>query len=173
MKKKILGLVMGAVLFSMASFFSTIDSYAANKYELIEMGEYGRPFLVEVEDSKEQIEEEIREGEMELISQLVEAEAGNQSLEGKIKVAAVVLNRVDDPRFPNTVEEVIFQDGQFSCIKDGGFNKAAWHMQDSDYEAVAYEVEHRSDTQALYFCAGGYIRNTTPLYKVGDHYFSK
>ena len=54
-----------------------------------EVGEYGRPFVLVTEDTQEQIQEEIRLGDMELVAQLVEAEAGNQSFEGKYEAVAV------------------------------------------------------------------------------------
>ncbi len=36
-------------------------------------------------------------------------------------VASVVLNRVADSRFPNSLEGVIFQKRQYACISDGNF----------------------------------------------------
>lgn len=36
-------------------------------------------------------------------------------------VASVVLNRVADSRFPNSLENVIFQKRQYACIPDGNF----------------------------------------------------
>lgn len=42
------------------------------------------------------------------LSRIIEAEAGGEILEGKIAVGNVVLNRVDDPRYPNTIYSVIF-----------------------------------------------------------------
>lgn len=71
------------------------------------------------------VSEEIRQGEMELIAQLVQAEAGNQGLSGMRLVVDVVLNRVESDKFPNTVEDVIFQKNAFSVIDDGAFDKAA------------------------------------------------
>ena len=53
------------------------------------------------------------------LSHIINAEAGNQPLEGKIAVGNVVLNRVASPRFPNTVYEVIFQRGQFTPVSNG------------------------------------------------------
>lgn len=38
-------------------------------------------------------------------------------------VGSVVLNRVADDRFPNTIEQVIFQKGQYACTWDGNFNQ--------------------------------------------------
>ncbi len=44
-----------------------------------------------------------------LLSKLVAGEARGESYEGQVAVAAVVINRVLDPRFPDTIEEVIYQ----------------------------------------------------------------
>lgn len=42
------------------------------------------------------------------LSRIIEAEAGGEILEGKIAVGNVVLNRVKDKRYPNTIYSVIF-----------------------------------------------------------------
>jgi hypothetical protein len=112
----------------------------------------------EVEQAiREEIEEEIRLGEMELLAQLIEAEAGNQDYEGKCLVADVVLNRIDSDRFESTIESVIFESGQFSCIADGGFDKAAWHISDDSFKAARQEYEagkgNRLDNTILFFTA--------------------
>lgn len=39
----------------------------------------------------------------------------------KKSVGSVVLNRKSDPRFPNTIAEVVFQPGQYSCTWDGNY----------------------------------------------------
>lgn len=54
------------------------------------------------------------------LSRIIYAESGNQSLEGKIAVGNVILNRVSSATFPNTVYDVIFQRNQFSPVKSGG-----------------------------------------------------
>ena len=56
------------------------------------------------------------------LSHIINAESGNQPLEGKIAVGNVVLNRVASSRFPNTVYEVIFQRGQFTPVSNGSIN---------------------------------------------------
>ncbi len=130
----------------------------------------------DIVDTPEQIYEEIMLGDMELISQLVEAEAGNQSLLGKRLVCDVVLNRLRDGRFGDSVEEIIFMDKplQFSVTKNGAWEKAAYNMQKSDYVAVSLEFTNgQYNTEVLYFNCGDYVEGTTPLFKEGDHYFSK
>jgi N-acetylmuramoyl-L-alanine amidase len=42
------------------------------------------------------------------IARIVRHESGNQILDGKVAVANVILNRMGNPGFPNTAEEVIF-----------------------------------------------------------------
>ena len=54
-----------------------------------------------------------------LLACLVYSESGNQSYEGQLAVANVVLNRVKSPLFPNTISEVIYQKGQFSPASSG------------------------------------------------------
>lgn len=56
------------------------------------------------------------------LTRIVQAEAGNQPIEGQIAVANVILNRVADVQFPNTIKEVIFAKGQFSPVKNGSIN---------------------------------------------------
>ena len=56
------------------------------------------------------------------LSHIIYAESGNQSLEGKIAVGNVVLNRVHSAKFPNTVYEVIFQRGQFTPVSNGSIH---------------------------------------------------
>ena len=48
------------------------------------------------------------------LSSVIHHEARGEPLEGQIAVASVVLNRVEDPRFPNTVCGVVKEPKQFS-----------------------------------------------------------
>ena len=134
----------------------------------------------EVEEAiEEEIKEEIRLGEMEMLAQLIEAEAGNQDFNGKRLVADVVLNRVSSDRFPNSVEEVIFEchSGyyQFSCIPCGLYDKAGWYISQSSFETarVEYEAYNRLNSEVLFFTAGEYNSYSIPMFKEGDHYFGK
>lgn len=148
-----------------------IKSFASGYTEI---GQYGRPgvLVYETNDTEEQIQEEILLGDMELIAQLVEAEAGNQDFDGKCLVVDVVLNRVESPDFPDTVEGVIFQDDQFSVIKNGAWDKAAWNMKESDYAAVTVEMALHTNKDVLYFNNCKYVSGNGEPFKVGDHWFN-
>lgn len=82
-------------------------------------------YFAEMEQTQEEDTGYLITDEMRMVAQLVQAEAGNQDLTGKRLVADVVLNRVDSERFPNTVEEVIFQKNpvQFGVTVDGAFDR--------------------------------------------------
>lgn len=53
--------------------------------------------------------------DLELLSKIIEAEAGMNWLDDHIRmcVGEVVLNRVSSSEFPNTIHEVIYQQGQY------------------------------------------------------------
>ncbi len=63
-----------------------------------------------------------RESELSLLARLVNGEARGEPYIGQVAVAAVVLNRVRDSGFPNTVSGVIFQSGAFDAVWDGQFD---------------------------------------------------
>lgn len=57
------------------------------------------------------------------LSRIINAESGNQPLEGKVAVGNVVMNRVRSRLFPNTIYDVIFQKNQFGPAASGSINK--------------------------------------------------
>jgi len=57
--------------------------------------------------------------DLKWLSHIINAEAGNQSLEGQICVGNVVLNRVAHENFPDTVRDVVFSPNQFCPVKSG------------------------------------------------------
>ena len=59
---------------------------------------------------------------LNLISRFVYAESRGEPYKGQVAVAAVILNRVRDSRFPNTVSGVVYQSGAFTCVSDGQIN---------------------------------------------------
>ncbi len=56
---------------------------------------------------------------LELLARAVNGEARGEIYEGQVAVAAVILNRVEHPSFPNTIAGVIYQPGAFSAVNDG------------------------------------------------------
>lgn len=127
--------------------------------------------VLEIKDpTPEELAEEMYYDSLELLACCVEAEAGNQDLLGKRMVAGVVLNRVEDEDWPDSIEEVITQPYQFTTWWNGAIEKA--EPSEETFEAVKLELEERSYPGLYYFCSTGYSQYGTPWKKVGDHYFS-
>lgn len=57
-----------------------------------------------------------------LLAKCVYAEARGEPYTGQVAVAAVILNRVESPSFPNTISGVIYQKGAFTAVSDGQIN---------------------------------------------------
>lgn len=78
---------------------------------------------VEATGSVEIIEEDpISEEDIDLLARLLYAEAGSDWIEDKTIywVGSVVLNRVNSEHYPDTLYDVIYQEGQYSCTWLGG-----------------------------------------------------
>lgn len=57
-----------------------------------------------------------------LLAKLVYSEARGEPYTGQVAVAAVVLNRVKNSAFPNTISGVIYQPYAFTAVSDGQIN---------------------------------------------------
>lgn len=61
------------------------------------------------------------EDDLYILSHVITGEAEGCSRDMKLSVGSVVLNRVSDDRFPDTIAEVVFQEGQYACTWDGNY----------------------------------------------------
>ena len=91
-------------------------------------------------------------------------------------MAAVVINRVKDSRFPNSIEDVIYQKNAFSVVKNGTINM---NPTDEAYKA-AQDALYGSDPteKAVYFwnpkiSTCKWIQTLNPHMRIGNHVFAK
>lgn len=61
----------------------------------------------------------VRDDELELLARTIAAEAQGEPYIGQVAVGAVILNRVRDSRFPNTISGVIYQPHAFESVSNG------------------------------------------------------
>ena len=105
----------------------------------------------------------------ECLAQNMYHEAKNQGFAGQLAVALVVLNRVNDHRFPNTICEVVHQ----------GPVKESWKTKGKDlmeHERIYYPIRHRC--QFSWYCDGkGDIprqtRSWTDSQQIADYIMNK
>ena len=107
---------------------------------------------------------------LELMAKVVEAEAGNQGLLGKRLVVDVILNRLRDEEFPDTIVDVIYEENAFAVIGNGMYEQV--EISGETWKAIEMEMKEVSYPGLFYFCSKGFHEYGTPWEKVGDHYFS-
>ena len=59
----------------------------------------------------------------QLMARAINGEARGEPYEGQVAVGAVILNRVKNSKFPNTIAGVIYQPGAFTAVADGQINE--------------------------------------------------
>ncbi len=62
-----------------------------------------------------------KNNDITVLAKMIHGEARGESYIGKVAVGAVILNRVDDKKFPNSVYGVCFQPGAFDSVHDGQY----------------------------------------------------
>ena len=97
---------------------------------------------------------EADEEDVEALCRIVEAEAGSEDEEGRILVANVVINRVNDKNFPDTIKEVVLQQkngvAQFSPVGSGRYYRV--EISEATYTAVEKALAGEDISQgALFF----------------------
>lgn len=113
-------------------------------------------------------EEQVMTQETELLASIIFCEAGNQSFEGQVAVGAVVLNRMNSAQFPDTMEEVIYQPGQFGPVSTGWLDRVRSTSGYTDSAMRAAQAAMSGENpigSCLYFDQGGSGR------QIGAHYF--
>ena len=96
------------------------------------------------------------DADYETLLSIVEAEVGGEDMKSRILVANVILNRVKDHRFPNSVTEVVWEStngaAQFSPTEDGRISTV--EISDMTKEAVRQVLEGVDYSDgALFFVA--------------------
>lgn len=122
--------------------------------------------------------------ELSCLSQAIHGEASNQSLDGKLAVAHVIVNRSKDPKFPSDICSVIRQKNQFHFLQNLKWinvDKPAQKQQMTEAILAANMVlnEDVKDTTkgALYFvnpknCTDKrWLSNMRKTIKIQDHVF--
>lgn len=122
--------------------------------------------------AREKAEEEAaaaaQQAEKELLASLIFCEAGNQPYEGQVAVGAVVMNRINSSSYPDTMEEVIYQSGQFSPAMSGWLDRVRANQGYTEAAMQAAEDALAGSNpigDCLYFSVGGYGT------RIGDHLF--
>ena len=117
--------------------------------------------------------------DIDLLARLVHAEAKGEPYKGKVAVAATVLNRVENPAYPDTIRDVIYEYNhgfQYCPVGNGQINlpadkiayeavKEALHGNDPTGGALSFYNPAKPQTTGY---AAGHV-----VAKIGNHIFVK
>lgn len=114
--------------------------------------------------------------EIDLLARAVYSEARGEPFLGQVAVAAVILNRVAHPEFPNTIAGVVYQPWAITAVYDGQF----WLTPNQSAYSAAQQALAGSDPTygALYYynpvtATNQWIRTRQILTGIGNHVFAK
>ena len=112
------------------------------------------------------------------LSRIISAESRGEPMEGQIAVGNVVLNRVADPDYPNTIYGVIFDKKygvQFSPVSDGSIYRTPTY---SATVAAKIALEGVSVSEKILFflnpsasTSSWIVQNRKYAFTIGNHYF--
>lgn len=112
----------------------------------------------------------ISEDEINLIALVTMAEAEGETELGKRLVIDTILNRVDNPHYPDNVTDVIYEKNQFTSMWNGRIDRC--YIMPEIVELVKEELLERTNYDCIFFTAGGYSKYGKPMFQECCHYFS-
>lgn len=116
------------------------------------------------------------QNDIRLMANAVHGEARGESYVGQVAVAAVILNRIDSPSFPNTVSGVIFEPQAFTAVSDGQI----WLTPNEQAKKAVIDAINGWDPTggALYYfnpdtATSAWIWSRPQIKQIGKHIFCK
>lgn len=112
---------------------------------------------------------------IDLLARLVRAEAQGEPYAGQVAVAAVIINRVRSPLFPDDVYSIVYQPGQFETVSSGRINEPA---EEQHFRAVLDALAGTDPTRgALFFfnpsrTKNRYMHSLPVAARIGRHTFA-
>lgn len=114
--------------------------------------------------------------DVNMLAHIIHGEARGEPFIGQVAVAAVIINRTRDDRFPKSIAGVIYQPGAFDAVSDGQINL---EPDSSSYKAASNALNGWDPTYGcIYYynpatATSGWIWSRPIILKIGKHNFAK
>lgn len=113
--------------------------------------------------------------EMDILAKIIYSESRGEPYKGQVAVGAVVMNRIQSSQFPDTIKEVVFQNGAFTAVSDGQY----WLTpNETAYKAALDAVRGWDPTyNSIYYfnpdtATSAWIWSRPQNIKIGKHIFA-
>ena len=116
------------------------------------------------------------QNDLDLLARLITAEAGGESFQGKVAVASVILNRIDDAKFPGSIAGNIFKPHEFESVSNGQI----WKQPSGEaYQAAKAALKGWDPTYGAKFFFNpakvhgpSWVWTRTVIERIGNHVFA-
>ncbi len=120
----------------------------------------------------------LSQSDIDLLARLVRAESEGEPYTGQVAVAASILNRLKDPRYPNTVPGIVYQvdhgSYQYSPVLDGRINLAPTSSAYKAVQAALTGWDPSNGANGFYNPGqtnSQWVRSHPVTARIGDHVF--
>lgn len=120
-KYSIMAVFIIAIAITISIYHLSLDQFASDD-KAIQTHFWGRDFIESFKQAYAAPQGGGKTDMAQLIARAINGEARGETYTGQVAVGAVILNRVEDSRFPNTIAGVIYQPGAFTAVSDGQIN---------------------------------------------------
>lgn len=177
--------VLGFLVYNVHERSQTAEQEAEEKQRAAEEEAEEEAEVEEAVEAPEQETEEERVASSEvpeveneeLLERAVHAEAKDESFEGMVAVASVILNRIESETFPDDVESVIYEENQFQVVDNGSIEESPSERAEEATEEALDGSEPVGDS--LFFWSENVPKDNwlwetkTVDYEIGGHVFSE
>lgn len=182
--KSIILIMVSIFLFSNTGIYAYADCVPVKRSHKIEPLRLNTNATIQVPDAAAEeaarqaaIAAKQRADNLDLLSRIIEAEAGAEPYSGKLAVGTVIMNRLEKRfRGATSIHDVVYSKGQFQPVSNGSINNSP--SSDSVKAATQVFDGYRSfDSSVLYFCDPVLSTDKTLLYnytiviRIGNHVF--
>ncbi|MFC3882745.1 spore cortex-lytic enzyme [Bacillus songklensis] len=116
------------------------------------------------------------QNDLKIMANAVHGESRGEPYIGQVAVAAVIINRINSPSFPNTAAGVIFEPGAFTAVADGQI----WLTPNETSKKAVLDALNGWDPtgNALYYfnpntATSAWIWSRPQIKQIGKHIFCK
>ncbi|WP_054023917.1 cell wall hydrolase [Bacillus sp. FJAT-28004] len=137
----------------------------------------GTKLKVVIPSNVDQLAKPFSESDYMLLAKITMVEAGHESYEGQLGLANVILNRVKDERFPDTIRDVLYSGKQFPPAHNGLLDKSKPNA--SSLRAAKDALNGKNNVEnAVYFfnpdiSKGSFWSSLDVITTIGNHSFAK
>jgi len=154
-------------------FLATPTTSNNKEFEYFDNTEFKAVYIKKTEPS----DLEQYKKDLDLLARLISSEAGNEPYMGKLAVGNVVMNRVKSSRFPNSIEGVVYAQGQFCVVRNGMINREA-DQQSIDAAIDVLAGRRVTADDVIYFynpktAQDKWIRTRQVASRHGNHNFAR